>query len=802
MEEIIKNLRCKRCKDKLHLEDTIKEIRSGLASVFVIICSKCTIHSGIGHTKLSKLLACLNVPAMSDRIFKICEEQVGQVIEKTAHESCILSAEEERQLVIENVEKICEYLPEEIAADVYGNLRMLRSSTENSTSSTDCNNNSNAFNEAVGNIINIIVSFEMGWSKRGKGRSYDSLNGYATIIGYLSGKIIDFKTYNRKCYSCDKGHDQSDHNCRKNYVGSAKSMEAAAGDHMINNSNILKEVGLNARVVIGDEDSSSIAKIRKNNSKTIYKLIDTNHRVKNHSKELYELAKTHKELNRKGVIKHLKKCLSYAVSQNRGQTAKLAKIILSIPDHVFGQHENCGEWCKKDRKKHTIELKSEELYNALKSFYTKYSINAYKFAVPASSQANESVNNIIAQKAPNSIYYSRSASADYRVANAVCTKNDGEMSLLNIKKNLDLSSNLYTSKYVSKTDNKRYTRAATTKTQEYKTRRIELTQNRENLRKLQEKSERITYASNCAMDMPQPFQEPQESTPSCNPKNIIESDFVVVYFDIETTSLALTAGILQIAAKSHDLEFSVYLNPTQAISPDASKITGLTIIGDDLYLHNTRLDNTLDLYDAFIALAEFLHKMEKPVLLVAHNATFDTQRILRAIIENNLSSYFDMIIGFVDTIPILKKSFPERKGPKAFKLASLANDLLGTNKEDGFHEALFEVVILEKLVLHINKQDELIKYLKPYNKCYQKQSEYDFIQNNMKYLESLRQVVSRELQVRMVRAGFSRSFLLKKLKEEGEKYVLDLLSEKMADGKPKITKNNMALTKIMNDLKK
>ncbi|KAL7307764.1 hypothetical protein TKK_0000436 [Trichogramma kaykai] len=302
--------------------------------------------------------------------------------------------------------------------------------------------------------------------------------------------------------------------------------------------------------------------------------------------------------------------------------------------------------------------------------------------------------------------------------------------------------------------------------------------------------------------MPQPFQEPQESTPSCNPKNIIESDFVVVYFDIETTSLALTAGILQIAAKSHDLEFSVYLNPTQAISPDASKITGLTIVGDDLYLHNTRLDNTLDLYDAFIALAEFLHKMEKPVLLVAHNATFDTQRILRAIIENNLSSYFDMIIGFVDTIPILKKSFPERKGPKAFKLASLANDLLGTNKEDGFHEALFDVVILEKLVLHIKKQDELIKYLKPYDKCYHKQSEYDFIQNNMKYLESLRQVVSRELRVRLVRAGFSRSFLLKKLKEEGEKYELDLLSEKMADGKSKFTKNNKALTKIMNDLKK
>jgi len=52
----------------------------------------------------------------------------------------------------------------------------------------DSNNNIKEFNKELGNIVNIIVSYDMGWSKRGNGRSYDSLNGYGAIIGLLSKK--------------------------------------------------------------------------------------------------------------------------------------------------------------------------------------------------------------------------------------------------------------------------------------------------------------------------------------------------------------------------------------------------------------------------------------------------------------------------------------------------------------------------------------------------------------------------------------------------------------------------------------
>lgn len=146
-----------------------------------------------------------------------------------------------------------------------------------------------SFDKTLGEIINIIVSFDTGWSKRGNGRSYDSLNGYSTIIGILSGKILDYATRNRKCKMCDLGHAKDDHDCRLNYEGSAKAMEADAGVQLVNHSKILQECGLQVRVIIGDEDSSIIAAVRKDKPDTnFHKLADKNHLTKNFSNELYK----------------------------------------------------------------------------------------------------------------------------------------------------------------------------------------------------------------------------------------------------------------------------------------------------------------------------------------------------------------------------------------------------------------------------------------------------------------------------------------------------------------------------------
>lgn len=177
-------------------------------------------------------------------------------------------------------------------------------------------------------------------------------------------------------------------------------MEASAGVQLINHSSILKEAGLQVRVIIGDEDSSMIAAVRADApGETLHKLADKNHLTKNFASELYKLRDKFKELNKKNAIAHIKKCFSYAVSQNKGDSQHLAKQLKQIPDHLFGLHENCDSWCNKNRK-HAFQFSDENFFEALTELFNKYASHSHKFSIAASSQSNESFNNIVAHIAP------------------------------------------------------------------------------------------------------------------------------------------------------------------------------------------------------------------------------------------------------------------------------------------------------------------------------------------------------------------------------------------------------------------
>lgn len=201
---------------------------------------------------------------------------------------------------------------------------------------------------------------DLGWSKRGNGRSYDSLNGYGAIRGLLIGEVFDYGTRNRKCKKCDMGNPQDNHDCRKNFQGCAKTMEASVGAQLINGSSILKKAGLKLRVVVGDEDSSTIAAVRNGHPLEIFKLADVNHLGKNFVKKLYQIKPMFSEMRRPHTTAHLEKCFKYAVSQNKGNEVMLAKTAMNIPNHVFGKHDACGDWCQEDRS-HKIQLKDPAL---------------------------------------------------------------------------------------------------------------------------------------------------------------------------------------------------------------------------------------------------------------------------------------------------------------------------------------------------------------------------------------------------------------------------------------------------------
>ena len=188
------------------------------------------------------------------------------------------------------------------------------------------------------NIVQIAASFDMGWTTRGNGKSYDSLSGTAALIGFFSKQVISFITYNRKCKSCDNGVPKENHPCVLNFEGSAKSMEPKAAVELVSNNKIFDELNLQLGIFIGDNDSTAIHDARNSVFYEIVKQADTNHTGKGLSNALYKIKPSYKELTT-AIIKYLKRAFAFAVSQNAPNSKKIAQAFKNIPYHCFNQHK-------------------------------------------------------------------------------------------------------------------------------------------------------------------------------------------------------------------------------------------------------------------------------------------------------------------------------------------------------------------------------------------------------------------------------------------------------------------------------
>ena len=94
-------------------------------------------------------------------------------------------------------------------------------------------------------------------------RIYSSVLAHGIGIGPKSGKVLAYATRNKRCVFCEKGHSPEDHDCRRNHTGSSKSMEAAIAVEIFTKNPMLKEEGVEISTIIGDDDSSTIAQIRR-----------------------------------------------------------------------------------------------------------------------------------------------------------------------------------------------------------------------------------------------------------------------------------------------------------------------------------------------------------------------------------------------------------------------------------------------------------------------------------------------------------------------------------------------------------
>ena len=128
----------------------------------------------------------------------------------------------------------------------------------------------------------ITVSYDMGWQKRGTGKSYNSLPGIGHMLGHNSGKLVGVCTFSKRCTVCERakarGEQPNHHSCRHNWQGLAKSMEPTGAVNIANN---LQKKGISVARVIGDDDVTTISHLRKHVNPDMEKTPDLNHVKKN-----------------------------------------------------------------------------------------------------------------------------------------------------------------------------------------------------------------------------------------------------------------------------------------------------------------------------------------------------------------------------------------------------------------------------------------------------------------------------------------------------------------------------------------
>ncbi|XP_058804476.1 uncharacterized protein LOC131671778 [Phymastichus coffea] len=426
------------------------------------------------------------------------------------------------------------------------------------------------------------------------------------------------------------------------------------------------------KTVIGDDDSSAVAALRRLSPYAITKWSDYNHVKKTFNSKLYDI-----KLN-PTLREYFSKSFALAIKQNQGNADKVKKSLENIIPHGFGEHDNCGSFCNKKDESSTYTyfkngepLSNNALREKLEKIIQPFINSSSQIAPCASSQVNESFNNIVCSKHPKSRFYGGSESHCYRVTLAVCQKNIGYEFPVEVNKILNLSPGKHTSNYRKKKQLHESEIRSRNSTVPAKKRRLELKRERSAKNSVIENKEGLSYESGSGyLNTSDLIDET-----SIMRDDVDFKDCAIIIFDLETTGRHAAAEIVQIGAISGDAEFEVYMMAKGNMTFEASEVNGIKICDDKI---------------------------------------FDAQKLINCAKTSGFLTEMMMFVkGFCDSLPIFKLLLPMRvKSKLSFKQEELAKEYLYKKDIKISDNALNDVINLQQLV------EKLLGKLRlPISKC-------------------------------------------------------------------------------------
>uniref|UniRef100_A0A8D8NU20 (northern house mosquito) hypothetical protein n=1 Tax=Culex pipiens TaxID=7175 RepID=A0A8D8NU20_CULPI len=385
-------VRCKTCGKRFTVRTENPEHKDSIRKSAVWA----TIAAGETHSHSEEFLAHMNIPFMCFSAFESTEHCIYDIVQPLSAKIMEEAIEEEKKLA--------------------------KFHDEDGTPST-------------------TVIVDGSWPVRSYGSKYSSRSGAAVIFGIETRKVLYADTRNTFCIQCyynDKNGVNKKHKCFVNYSGSPGSMEV---DVLLSGLNHMEMLGLKAKVVCGDDDSSAFDNIkdRLRYGEDVRKAQCINHKLKNFKKKL--IAGTGKSNNdipcslmrtlidpmcagARGAINH---CAAGGGVDIEG----LAHDLDNLLNHNVGIHKDCRTYfCdKQDENDYTLlnTLKENEtLFNTVQSLLHELALDADRLCYGLNTNDAENFMGVIAKfTLGKRLNLCNRGSYSLRVLFAVCSVNKG-----------------------------------------------------------------------------------------------------------------------------------------------------------------------------------------------------------------------------------------------------------------------------------------------------------------------------------------------------------------------------------------
>ena len=380
-------------------------------------------------------------------------------------------------------------------------------------------------------ISQCTVSLDGSWQTRG----FSSINGVVTCM--YGNKCIDYDVRSKHCMGCARWRQQnkntaeyvewkSKHVCPANHSGSSSSMEAAGALNIFKRS--VENYNLQYVNYLGDGDSSSFATVQEAQPYgpdiVINKLECIGHIQKRIGSRLRDLKIRYKgqkltdgkSISGKGrltdaAINKLQNYFGIAVRENLDSIYSMKKCILASLFHNSSiederRHRFCprskDSWCSWQKEKAEGMQPTFKPKLGIPQSICDLALPIYKDLTDDSilqrclhgrtQNANEALHGLIWQRCPKSIYCGRKT-LEVGVASAVCTINDGLVSMKYVLERMNLKPGAQLEQGFVKSSSKRARQSTRRSSEKAKRRRKELRASRKGWADAEKESESGTY---------------------------------------------------------------------------------------------------------------------------------------------------------------------------------------------------------------------------------------------------------------------------------------------------------------------